>query len=101
MRTRRPFDADKATVTILLLITQQVGKPCPTRNQIAAQTGLPRLKVWPFMDELRRRGIIDIEEKAIRPGNWRRLRIVGGEWTDWTTRRVRRRRFPLPPVDER
>jgi hypothetical protein len=102
MRTSRPFDTEKATVAILLLITQHVGKPCPTRNQIVAQTGLPRLRVWPFMDELRRRNLIDIEERSIRPGNWRRLRVVGGEWTDWTERRVRRRRrFALEPIEGR
>jgi biotin operon repressor len=101
MRTNRPIDLEKATVSILLLITQQIGKPCPTRNQIMAQTGLARTRVWPFMDELRKRGLIDIEERAIRPGNWRRLRIVGGEWTDWTQRRVRRRRFPLEPIEGR
>jgi hypothetical protein len=100
MRTRRPIDSEKATVAILMLITQHVGKPCPTRNQIVAQTGLPRVDVWRFMDKLRLRGLIDIEERSIRPGNWRRLRIVGGEWTDWTRRRVRRRRIPLPPVED-
>jgi hypothetical protein len=64
-----------------------------------ALTGLPKRRVWPFMDELRERGIIDIEERAIRPGNWRRMKIVGGDWTDWTSRRVKRRRFPLQPVE--
>lgn len=97
MRTRRPFDADKATVAVLLLISQQIEKPCPTRNQIMAQTGLPKREVWRFMDGLHKRGVIEIEERAIRPGNWRRMRIAGGEWTDWTTRQVRRRRFALEP----
>ena len=40
MRTRRPIDEGKLTVTVLLLITRHVDKPCPTRNQIVAQTGL-------------------------------------------------------------
>ncbi len=95
MRTRRPFDEAKATVAVLLLISQHIEKPCPTRNQIVAQTGLPKRQVWRFMDGLHKRGVIEIEERAIRPGNWRRMRIAGGLWTDWTSRRVRRRRFPL------
>jgi hypothetical protein len=99
VRTRRPFDENKAIVRLLLLITQQIGKPCPTRNQIVAQTGLPKRQVWRFVDELHRRGVIEIEERAIRPGNWRRLRIAGGKWTDWTSRQVKRRRFPLEPKE--
>jgi hypothetical protein len=97
MRTRRPIDEAKATVAVLMLITQQIDKPCPTRNQIMAQTGLPKREVWRFMDGLHRRGVIEIEERAIRPGNWRRMRIAGGEWTDWTTRHVQPRRFPFEP----
>lgn len=101
MRTRRPIDEAKVTVRLLLLITQHVGKPCPTRNQIIAQTGLPKRAVWPFLDGLHKSGVIEIEERAIRPGNWRRLRIAGGPWTDWTERRVKRRRFPLPKQEPR
>ncbi|HEY4171306.1 MAG TPA: hypothetical protein VGM96_31230 [Reyranella sp.] len=97
MRTLRPFDEDKATVRVLLLISQRIGRSCPTRNELMDVTGLPKRKVWVFMDALHKRGVIEIEEKAIRPGNWRRLRIAGGKWTDWTTRRVKRRRFPLEP----
>ena len=95
MRTDRTFDADKVTVRLLLLITRHVGKPCPTRNQIVAHTGLPRRRVWPFVDELHAKGVIEVEERAIRPGNWRRMRLAGGRWTDWTDRRVKKRRYPL------
>jgi len=97
MRTRRPFDADKATIRVLLLISQRTDRPCPTRNELMKQTGLPKRRVWPFLDELHRNGVIEIEERAIRPGNWRRMRIPGGRWTDWTTRKVRKRRVPLQP----
>ena len=100
MRTRRPFDEQKAIVRVLLLISQRIAQPCPTRNELREQTGLPKRGVWPFMDELHRRGVIEIEERAIRPGNWRRMRIAGGKWTDWTSRRVRRRRFPLPAKED-
>jgi hypothetical protein len=101
-RTPRAIDTDRTVLAVLLLVIQHVGKPCPTRNQIVAQTGIPKRRVWPFLDELHRRGLIEIEERAIRPGNWRRMRVPGGEWTDWTTRRVRkRRRFVLPARDVR
>jgi hypothetical protein len=99
MRTLRPLDEGQVTVRILLLINQRIGKPCPTRNEIVAVTGLPKRKVWVFMDELHRQGVIEIEERSIRPGNWRRLRIPGGAWTEWTSRRVRSRRFPLDPKE--
>ena len=99
MRTLRPLDEGQVTVRILLLINQRIGKPCPTRNEIVAVTDLPKRKVWVFMDELHRQGVIEIEERSIRPGNWRRLRIPGGAWTDWTSRRVKDRRFPLPPKE--
>jgi len=96
MRKRRPIDTERATVAVLLLISQQIARPCPTRNQIIAQTGLPKREVWRFIDALHRKGLIEVEERAIRPGNWRRMRLAGGKWTDWTTRRVKRRRYPLP-----
>jgi len=99
-RTPRAIDTDRTVLAVLMLIVQHAGKPCPTRNQIMVQTGIPKRRVWSFLDELHRRGLIEIEERAIRPGNWRRLRVAGGEWTDWTTRRVRkRRRFLLPDVE--
>ena len=100
MRTLRPLDEDKITVRILLLIAQRIGKPCPTRNELRAHTGLPKRKVWRFMDELHDRGVIEIEERSIRPGNWRRMRLAGGKWTDWTSRQVRPRRFPLEPKEQ-
>jgi DNA-binding IclR family transcriptional regulator len=100
MRKRRPIDAERATVAVVLLIAQHVGKPCPTRNQIIAQTGLPKREVWRFMDGMSAKGLIEIEERSIRPGNWRRMRLTGGAWTDWTSRRVKRRRHPLAPREE-
>jgi hypothetical protein len=99
MRTRRPLDTDKAIVRLLLLIGQRADKPCPTRNEIMKQTGLPKRRVWPFLDALHREGVIEMEERAIRPGNWRRMRLPGGVWTDWTTRQVKKRRIPLQPKE--
>jgi hypothetical protein len=96
MRTRRKIDADRITVALLLLIIQHVGKPCPTHKDIVAQTGLPKRAVWRFLEGLRDRGVIDIEERGIRPGNWRRLCVTGGGWTEWTSREVKPR-FPSRP----
>ena len=53
-----------------------------------------------YHDELHRQGVIEIEERSIRPGNWRRMRIAGGKWTGWTTRHVRKRRYPLETPSE-
>jgi hypothetical protein len=89
MRTHREIDADRVTVALLLLITQRVGKACPTHREIRLQTGLPKRRVWSFLDGLRDRGVIDIEERGCRPGNWRRMRIAGGRWTDWTAREIK------------
>jgi hypothetical protein len=100
MRTPHPLDEGQITVRVLLLISQRIGRPCPTRNELLAHTGLPKRKLWPFMDGLHRQGVIEIEEKAIRPGNWRRMRVAGGKWTDWTSRRVKRRRFPLEHTEQ-
>jgi hypothetical protein len=99
VRTPRALDIDRIAVRVLLLITQHADRPCPTRDQIIAQTGLPKRHVWRFLEEMCRRGMIDIEDRAIRPGNRRRMRVAGGAWTDWTTRQVRRRGFPAEPVE--
>jgi hypothetical protein len=91
MRTHRTLDKDRITVALLLLITQHVDKPCPTLPEIRAQTGLPKRGILRFLAELRDRGVIEIEERGIFPGNWRRLRVTGGGWTDWTARETGRR----------
>jgi hypothetical protein len=102
MRTRRKLDTDRITVALLLLITQHVDKPCPTRNDIVTQTGLPKREVKGFLEALRDRGVIEIEERGIFPGNWRRLRVAGGGWTEWTARPFKRRRASRrpPPAPE-
>ena len=101
MRTRRQIDADRVTVAVLLLIIQHVGRPCPTHRDIWLQTGLPKREVWPFLDRLRDRGVIDVEERGCRPGNWRRMRIAGGGWTEWTAREIRRHRLARRPKPAR
>jgi hypothetical protein len=97
MRTRREIDPSRVTIAVLLLITQHVGRPCPTHREIWQQTGLPKRRVWSFLEGLRDRGVIEIEERGCRPGNWRRMRIAGGGWTEWTAREIRRRPFGQRP----
>ena len=94
-RTPRPIEADKVTINVLTLIAQHADKPCPTRNEIMRQTGLQQREVWNFMRTLQDRGLIEIEERAVKPGNIRRIRITGGPWTNWTQRRVPTRRDQL------
>ena len=86
-RTPRPIDVDKVTINVLLLIAQSVEKPCPTRDELMAQTGLQQREVWNFMRSLQDRGLIEIEERHVKPGNLRRMRVVGGMWTAWTERK--------------
>jgi len=90
MRTNAPFNRDRATVALLLLITQRADKPCPTLPEIRLQTGLPKRQVLRFLADLGDRGVIEIEQRGIFPGNWRRMRVAGGRWTDWTAREMRR-----------
>ena len=50
-RTPKPIAAE-VTEVILRLIASHRGKPCPTRREIVAWTGLPRREVWPFLKDL-------------------------------------------------
>lgn len=91
-RTPRPLNADRATVAIVLLISQRVDKPCPTREELMYVTGLQRRRVWPFIEELKERGLIEVELRGEGTDNvWRRMRVFCGQWTDWTERKPRRR----------
>lgn len=81
---------------ILLMIRAHVGRPCPTRLEIMEWTGVPRRQVWAVFEDMAQRGLIEVEvcEQAPPPegpgvGNpkRRRMRVVGGKWTDWTARR--------------
>mgnify|MGYP003922072739 CR=1 FL=1 len=82
MRTSGPLNEDRATVALLLLITQRADKPCPTLPEIRLQTGIAKRQVLRFLEDLRDRGVIEIEARGIFPGNWRRMRVAGGRWTD-------------------
>ena len=88
----RPLDPDRLTITILEMIQVHKGKPCPTRRIIQEWTGIPRRKVWRFMEELQERGLIELETRSQEEGTARRLRVMGGQWTDWTERRKPSRR---------
>ena len=88
-RTPKPIAAEVVEV-ILRLIASHGGKPCPTRREIVAWTGVPRREVWPFLKSLAQREppLIEIEERLHARAGLRRLRLAGGEWTGWTERRT-------------
>lgn len=94
-RTPRPVNIDKATINVLQLIEQQADKPCPTRAELMKQTGLQRREMWNFMRSLQERGLIEVEERNVKPSNLRRMRIAGGPWTGWTERKKPTRREQL------
>ena len=89
-RTPRLFDIDELIAVILRLIEAHRGKPCPTRREIVAWTGLPRREVWPFLKSLAEREppVIEIEERLHARAGIRRLRQPGGDWTGWTERKT-------------
>lgn len=90
-RARRPIDLARAAVAVVLLIERRVGKPCPTVDDIVGYTALPCRRVWWFIERLRERGLIEIEERGGQVQRQRRMRVFCGEWTDWTERRLRQR----------
>lgn len=46
---------------------------------------MPRRAVWPYIDGMGERKIIEIERDRGDPKR-RRMRVTGGEWTEWTAR---------------
>jgi hypothetical protein len=87
-RSLRPFATLDAV--LLTMIEAHVGKPCPTRREVREWTGMPRRKVWPYLEGMRDRGLIDLEVIESKPAGKdpkrRRMRKAGGEWTLWTAR---------------
>ena len=88
MRGRRPMrlDDEARVIAALALINAHVGKPCPTRREISEGTLVPRRHLWSFLNRLRARGLIEIEEEGARPPVRLRMRVAGGPWTEWTHR---------------
>lgn len=87
-RLKRELDLERVAVVVLQMLVSHAGRPCPTRRQIMQWTGLPQRRVWGFLDALAKRGLIEIEIRGVLPGNMRRMRMRGGDWTAWTVRRV-------------
>jgi hypothetical protein len=92
-RTERPIDVDKVTIAVFQLIMLHQDKPCPTRRDIMEITGIPRRKIWPQLNELADRGLIEIEtvdpdpDRREMPRRYR-MRVINGRWTDWTDNRL-------------
>lgn len=72
------------------MIEAHVGKPCPTRRDVMEWTGMPRRRVWPYLEGMQTRGLIEIEVRQAREcgkdPKRRRMRVAGGAWTEWTAR---------------
>ena len=85
-RMARPI-LDAAAGNMLLMIALHQHTPCPTNAEIMEWTGVPRGRLRTWLEELRERGILEIERKGRPPAHLRRLRAVGGSWTGWTSRR--------------
>lgn len=87
-RSEGPFESLDAV--ILQCIGHHVGRPCPTTREIREWTGMPRRKVWPYIEGMTQRGKIEIQIQESRgegkDPKRRRLRARGGDWTDWTAR---------------
>lgn len=89
-RSERPFSALDAI--LMQVITAHAGKPCPTRRDIRDWTGMPRRRVWPYLEGMGARGLIQIETRGTREcgkdPKLRRMRVLpDGGWTGWTARR--------------
>ena len=87
-RSERPFAALDAA--LLLMIQHHEGKPCPTRRDIREWTGMPRRRIWAYLEGMRARGLIEMEVCETKPAGKdpkrRRMRKAGGVWTLWTAR---------------
>lgn len=69
---------------ILSLVDLHVGCPCPTMRDLMGWTGMPRRRVWGYLDGMAERGVIEIE--VGRDPRIRRMRRAGGLWTLRTAR---------------
>ena len=93
MRTRRPrLPIQEMIERTLRMIEAHSERPAPTREEIMQWTGLRRREIVPFLDSLRRRGLITVRRKAGRPAHRYRYKVVGGKpATHWTQRKGGRR----------
>jgi hypothetical protein len=84
-RSLRPI-LDVAAGNMLVLLAQHQDKPCPGNREICDWTGVPRNRLNAWLADLQGRGIVEIERRGRAPAYSRRMRAVGGVWTDWTSR---------------
>jgi hypothetical protein len=84
-RTPRPI-LDAASGNLLVMLAMHQDKPCPGNREICDWTGVPRARLNAWLGDLQTRGIVEIERRGRPPAHSRRMRAVGGVWTDWTLR---------------
>lgn len=85
-RPAAQLEQEPRVIAALALINAHTGRACPTRRDIAEQTGVPRRSVWKFLAWLQERGLVEVETRGEPPAVLRRLRVAGGPWTGWTAR---------------
>jgi hypothetical protein len=97
-RARTVIESTQVIGRVLRMIARHRGKPCPSRADIIAWTGLPRRDVWPFLRSLAEcePPLIEIEERLHARAGMRRMRLVGGPWTGWTERKTPSRKDHAP-----
>ena len=72
------------------MIAAHVGKPCPPAREVMEWTGLPRRRIWPYIEGMAARSIIELErmgKEGPRVPIRRRMRVLAHAYTaatDWT-----------------
>ena len=84
-RTARTIGTETQTIAALNMIAAHQGRPCPTRDDIAAWTGVPHRAIGRLLALLQATGVVEIEERGKSP-KLRRIRQVGKPWTGWSKR---------------
>lgn len=95
-RSELPFS--RLDAVLIQMIEAHAGRPCPTRKEVMQWTGMPRRRIWTYLDGMAQRGLIEIEECGKADPKRRRVRPAGGAWTDWTARRPACLSKPLEPA---
>ena len=98
-RPPRDVNPERAIVNVLLLLSQRIDKPCPTRDELMAQTGYQQRALRPFLQMLQDQGLIEIESRALKRANLKRMRVAGGRWTGWTKRKGKRAAPVVPSYE--
>lgn len=94
--SRTPRAIPEAAIgNLLVLLAGRQHQPCPTRAEIIEATGIAKRRLAGWLSALTARGLIEIESRRRARAGHYRMRVHGGQWTEWTERRKPRRREQL------